>query len=637
MLVVLDNCEHLLDTCRNLVATLRVRAPRVRVLATSRVVLHVPEEYVVRLQPLPVPRDVTDLDSLQRQPAVRAFLEHAHRRAPGFELHEEDTEHLLDVLRRLDGLPLGIELAARQVALMPLAEVRTRLDRALDLATGRPDTEDERQRTLRVTIESSYRLLPDEGQRLLRSFAVFPGGVDLPTVEALAAGHGARSDPVDLLHGLVDASLVVADPRLGRFRLLFTVRTFLLDLLRQAGELEAAEQRFLDRMLAVAREIGGQIFGPGEAAVDRRLRAEVDNLRSARDLAAVQGRHDVRVGMTLVLSEAMLLRDLREPWEWALELAEDAALANHPEYPAVLGCAAEAARLTGDFAAVDRLAARSLQLGGDDPSLLFRALSARATVAHYRGQFADARRDWVRSGKGRPATSGNYLSSAALAAAYAGDLDDARQLLEQARRANARTASPSHAAFADYVEGELLAVSGRVEEAIGCYERAIAAAREVGATFVDGIASVSLAAARVRVGDLAGAADGFARLLELWRRTGQNTQLWTTARNAAGLLARAGRNRTAALLLLCAEGAPGAATVDPEIAARSTRVFTDLAELAAPDELDVLRGEVRPEGAAGVLDAALADLRLVAGHDRGSRHRHFRATADIAPSRRLGS
>ena len=208
LLLVLDNCEHLVEACRRLVAAIRRAAGGVRVLATSRVTLQVPDEYVVRLQPLPVPREVADLDALRRQPGVRAFVEHARRRSAGFEIGPDDAADLVEVLRRLDGLPLGIELAARQVAVMPLRAVRERLDRALDLATGRRGPEDARQRTLRASIASSYELLDEDEQRLLRALASFPGGVDLATVEAVADGDG---DPLDLLHDLVDSSLLVAD------------------------------------------------------------------------------------------------------------------------------------------------------------------------------------------------------------------------------------------------------------------------------------------------------------------------------------------------------------------------------------------------------------------------------------------
>ena len=219
--LVLDNCEHVVAACRELVSAVRQVAQDVRVLATSRVTLNVPGEYVVRLQPLPLPRETIDLGSFRRQAGVRAFVEHARRRRPGYDVRDAEAADLVEILRGLDGLPLGIELAARQAAVMPLSQVRERLDRALDLTTGRVVAADYRQRTLRATIDSSYRLLGAREQALLRAIAPFPSGVDLSSVEWLAHDD---TDPIELLHRLIDASLLVADSSTGRYSLLFTVR-----------------------------------------------------------------------------------------------------------------------------------------------------------------------------------------------------------------------------------------------------------------------------------------------------------------------------------------------------------------------------------------------------------------------------
>ena len=615
LLLVLDNCEHVPDACRDLVTTLRRTAPGVRVLATSRTVLHVPGEYVVRLQPLPVPREPTDLDALSRQPAVRAFLEHARRRQPAYALTPADADDITDVLRRLDGLPLGIELAARQVALMPLADVRERLDRALDLAIAPGAVDDDRQRTLRATIDSSYRLLPDHEQWLLRAMAPFPGGVDLATVEALARDGAGDGDPLDVLHRLVNASLVVADPGAGRYRLLFTVRTFLLDELRARDELETAERRFLDRCLAIAEEVGLGIVGPDEVRADLRLRAELGNLRAARDTARAHGRDDVRVGLTVHLSEAATWRDIRELWAWALELAVDPALDDYPDRAAVLGCAAEAARLLGDLDGASGLAHESLAVAGNepDPAQTHRAYVALGSVAHFRGDFVAAKELWIRSGEGRIITSGAWLASAALAAAYGGDRDEARRLLDRAHTEIVASRSGSHAAFAAYVEGEVRATA-RVEESVPYYEEAIEQAQRCGVAFVAGVASVALASAHARTGDTRGAAQEFGELLDTWRRTGHTTQLWTTARNAAALLASVDRWRIAGLLLICAEAQPGAAAVSARIARHSGRAFVPLADVVPDDQLEELRAEATRRGADRVLDLAREELtNLAAG------------------------
>jgi predicted ATPase/DNA-binding SARP family transcriptional activator len=600
LLLVLDHCEHVAPACRELVVALRRGAPGVRVLATSRVTLQVPGEYVLRLQPLPVPSDLTDLASLRRQSSVRAFVEHARRRRPDFELTSEGAPDLVEVLRRLDGLPLGIELAARQVAVMPLAAVRARLDRALDLSTGRQGLEEERQRTLRTTIESSYRLLTEDEQRLLRAVAPFIGGVDLATVEVLAGRM--EGDPLDHLHRLVDSSLLVADAESGRYRLLFTVRAFLVDEITRLGETEESHARFVERCRAIAADIEARMPGPDEAATDRRLRAEVDNLRAARDLAPA----DAKVAITVAVNQVVTWRDLREIWAWSVELADDPTLVAHPDRATILAGAAEAARLVGDFDAADRRADEAIAAGDPDTHLaaLSRAWSVHAVVAHFRGDFTAARDAWLRAAPGAGAEASAFVGSAALAAAYSGDPATARRLLDRAR---SLVVCGSHRAFVAYVEGELRATT-RPEESIPYYVEAIADACRVGCNFVEGVARVSLASTRARIGDVSGAAEDFGYLIAFWRRTGQPTQLWTTARNAAEVLAAAGRPRTAALLLVCADAEPGAAAVDEEIARFSGRSYTQVEALVEGNELDELRAESGRLGPAGVLDRAEAEL-----------------------------
>jgi predicted ATPase/DNA-binding SARP family transcriptional activator len=612
LLLVLDNGEHVVDACRELVVAVRRAASDVRVLATSRVTLQAPGEYVVRLQPLPVPREVTDLDALRRQPGVRAFVEHARRRTPGYDLAAADAADLVEVLRRLDGLPLGIELAARQVGVMPMRAVRERLDRALDLATGRSGPEDTRQRTLRVSIASSYELLDEPEQRLLRALAVFPGGVDLATVEALAHGD---EDPLDRLHALVDASLLVADAASGRYRVLFIVRAFLIDTLEALGETEAARRTFLSRCVEVADEIREGVYGVDEPAHDRRLRSELDNFRAARDLARERGDLDTVERITLSLIQVVTWRDLREIWGWAIELADDPALAGRPHRVRTLGLAAEAARLIGDFAAVTRFSDEAFARaeGTNDLTALARAWSARATVAHYRGDFAVATDEWLRAAEvAEPREAGAFACSAALAATYGGHLDEARRLLDRAGALLAPIGSPAQHSYRAYVEGEWRAPTD-LDAAMPYYREAIDLAARAGAGFVEGVARVSFVSAQSRSGDVAGAAAGYAELLREWRRTGHNPQLWTTARNAAELLASAGHVETATLVLVAAEDAPGAAAVGPDIARYSQRSFVRPSDLSGPDEVLRLRVEAVALGRAGVLDRAEAELEELAG------------------------
>ncbi len=615
MLLVLDNAEHVAEACRALVDAVDRHAPGIRVLVTSRVTLHASSEYVVRLQPLPTPRDANDLAALERQPSVRAFLEHVQRRDRSYELTALDAGPLVEILQHLDGLPLAIELVAGQVAMLPLAAVRDRLGRALDLVTGANGQDEDRQRTLRLTIRWSYDRLTSAQQTLLRAIAAFPGGVDLATVEELAGEVAPDHDPVRLLQGLADASLLDVDPGRTRYRLLFTVRAFLLEEVAAQGELAVTEERFLRWAVRAADEIGAGLLTPAEGRADRRLRAELDNLRAARDLARAGGLMDARVRITLAIDQPALWRDLRELWSWCLELAQAPATVGHAREVEILGAAAEAARQAGDYDRAVELARRGLgvaeETGAGSPETA-RCWSALAAVAHYRGDFVSAARDWARSARAAGPWAAGLLASAALAAAYGGDRAQAAALLAEAREHESTSPNGSNHAFLTYVEGELVAVDDPAA-AIASYVAAVEEARSVGANFVAGVAGVALASARARTGDPATAAAAYGDLLDYWRTTGHGPQLWTTARNAATLLLAEGHPREAALLLLRADATPQAAAVDPDIARHSGRSFVPVSTVVGADELETLRAEADALSASEVVDAARAALQAIAG------------------------
>jgi predicted ATPase/DNA-binding SARP family transcriptional activator len=614
LLLLLDNAEHVAAACRDLVDAIDRHSPAVRVLVTSRVTLHAASEYVIRLQPLPTPRDVGDLTSLERQPSVRAFIEHARRRDRGFELTALDAAPLVEILQHLDGLPLAIELVAGQVAMLPLTAVRDRVSRSLDLASVGEGHEDGRQRTLRRTIRWSYDRLTSAQQALLRAVAAHPGGVDLVTVEELADEVAPGHDPMRLLHGVVDASLLDVDPGRTRYRLLFTVRAFLLDEVEVLGETAATDDRFLRWAVRAAEEIGAGLFSPAEALADRRLRAELDNLRAARDLARGHGLLDERVEITLAVDQPSLWRDLRELWSWCLELATAPEVAGHPREVEILGAGAEAARQAGDYDRAIVLATRGLEVAGEahetSPATA-RCWSALAAVAHYRGDFTSATRDWERCARATGPTAAGLLASAALAAAYGGDRTRATKLLAEARTHVSLRPNGSNNAFVTYVEGELAAADSP-EVAVGHYTAAVEEARSVGATFVAGVAGVALASLQARVGDPAVAAAAYGRLLDAWRTSGHGPQLWTTARNAATLLLAHGHAREAALLLLRADATPDSAAVDPEIARHSGRSFVPVETVVGPEELEALRAEVDTMSTKDVVELACAALARIA-------------------------
>jgi predicted ATPase/DNA-binding SARP family transcriptional activator len=615
LLLVLDNAEHVAEACRGLVDAVDRHAPGVRLLITSRMTLHARSEYVMRLQPLPTPRDAHDVAALERQPSVRAFLEHVRRRDRSYELTALDAGPLVEILQHLDGLPLAIELVAGQVAMLPITAVRDRLGRALDLAAGADGPEENRQRTLRLTIRGSYDRLTSAQQTLLRAVAAFPGGVDLATAEELAAEVAPGHDPVRLLHGLADASLLDVDPGRTRYRLLFTVRAFLLEEVASLKELAASDDRFLRWAVRAAEEIGTGLLSPAEAQAERRLRAELDNLRAARDVARAGGLMDARVRITLALDQPSLWWDLRELWSWCLELADAPEADGHPREVEIRGAGAEAARQAGDYDRAVELARRGLEIAGEAGASsreAARCWSALAAVAHYRGDFASAARDWARSARATGPPAAAILASAALAVGYGGDRVHATGLLAEARQLESTSPSASNHAFITYVAGELIAVDDPAA-AIACYVAAVEEARSVGASFVAGVAGVALASARARTGDSATAAAAYSDLLEYWRNTGRGPQLWTTARNAAALLIAEGHPREGALLLLHADATPEAASVDPDIARHSGRNFVAVETVVDGAELAALRAELVTMSTKDVIELARAALSRIAG------------------------
>ena len=309
-LLVLDNCEHLVEACAALARRLLEAGPRLRVLATSREVLGVPGEVVWPIPPLAVPDDpgqadpggshwavpddpdqATSPEALEGFDAVRLFVERAAAADPGFVLDEASGPVVAELCRRLDGLPLAIELAAARVRALPPAELAARLEDRFRLLAGGTRALDPRQQTLRATVDWSWDLLEEPDRRLLRRLSVFSGGWTVAAAEAVCGGGGL--DPAEVLDGLfrlVDRSLVVAgggDP--ARFTMLETLRAYGAERLDEAGETEAVAARHTAWCLALAEEAATHRTARPWL---RRVAADYDNLRAALDWAMAALDHD---------------------------------------------------------------------------------------------------------------------------------------------------------------------------------------------------------------------------------------------------------------------------------------------------------------------------------------------------------
>jgi predicted ATPase/DNA-binding SARP family transcriptional activator len=291
LLLVLDNCEHLIEAAAQLANALLSSCPRLRVVATSRETLGVEGELVWRVDPLSVPDADPDhraraTGELARYDAVRLFVERARLGSPHFELRAENAGAVVQICRRLEGIPLAVELAAARVRALSLEQISARLEDSLKLLRGDSRSAPQRQRTLRATLEWSHELLSAEERVLLRRHSVFVGGWTLEAAEeAVGASDGIQEEEVlELLSKLVDKSLVVAEVRAGevrRYRLLETVRQYAQERLEESGEAETFRRRHAEFFLALAEEAEPGLVGAQQQEWAERLEEEHDNLRAA--------------------------------------------------------------------------------------------------------------------------------------------------------------------------------------------------------------------------------------------------------------------------------------------------------------------------------------------------------------------
>ncbi|MGI8624813.1 MAG: helix-turn-helix transcriptional regulator [Solirubrobacteraceae bacterium] len=309
LLLVLDNCEHLIGACRDVVASLRAGACELLIVATSRQPLGVDGESVWQVAPLAVPKRGEALlpEVLMSYPAVCLFVERAGAVQPGFALNSYVASAVVEVCRRLDGIPLAIELAAARVDMLTPAELATRLDDRFDLLTGGSGGAVGRHGTLEAALGWSYRLLSRPERALLRRLSVFVGGFHLEAAEAVCADEKVEAGAVrDLLAALVSKSLVVVDVDTqsgGRYRLLETIGSYASDRLERAGEAAALREAHARFYLALAEEAEPELTGPGQAEVLERLDGERDNLRRSLEwsLGHAHGEWALRLAGALVL------------------------------------------------------------------------------------------------------------------------------------------------------------------------------------------------------------------------------------------------------------------------------------------------------------------------------------------------
>ncbi|GAA3432648.1 ATP-binding protein [Kutzneria kofuensis] len=304
-LLVLDNCEHLVDRCAGLAADLLPAAPGVRILATSRHALSTPGEHIFSVPPLPLPdpERPPQRGKLVGNEAIHLFVERATLVRPGFDVTTGNHATLARICRRLDGLPLAIELAAARLRALSPEQILARLDDRFRLLRGGSRVVLPRHQTLRAVVDWSYQLCSPPEQALWARVSVFAGGFDLDAAEAVCAGDGiARDGVLDLVAGLVDESILIkedADQALPvRYRLLETIAHYGRDVLRAAGGEAVLRRRHRDYYLDLAERGEAEWFGPTQLEVFARTRCEHANLRRALEYCLTMP-DESRVGLRM--------------------------------------------------------------------------------------------------------------------------------------------------------------------------------------------------------------------------------------------------------------------------------------------------------------------------------------------------
>ena len=287
LLLVLDNCEHLLSTSAELADALLGASRELRILATSREGLSIEGERIIALRSLTVPsmEEALDFRAVESSEAVRLFVDRARLALSEFALTGTNAAPVAEICRRLDGIPLAIELAAARVKVLSVDQIRAKLDDRFQLLTGGSRTALPRHQTLRATIQWSYDLLPAVEQRLFRRLSVFAGGWTLDLAMHVAGEEEDEFGILDLLTHLADKSLVRVDRERGgepRFGLLDTVRKYGQDRLTEAGEADTARHRHAAEFLSLAEHACAERFVREETWAVR-FEVEHDNLRAALD------------------------------------------------------------------------------------------------------------------------------------------------------------------------------------------------------------------------------------------------------------------------------------------------------------------------------------------------------------------
>ncbi len=604
-LLVLDNCEHLLDEVRDVVEAVARRCRRTRVLATSRRRLGLATEWVLPLAPLAVPGTPATVSGQRVAPAVRLLSDRVRRLRPTFALSDANAGDVAELCRRLDGLPLALELAASRIATSGVEEVLQAMPtELLQDEDGRPHS----------PAAWSYRLLGGPERELLAALSVFAGDFTLGAVRGLA-GHlpSPGLDVGTALPELVESSLVSGrvDGDRTRYRLLAVVRGFAAARLARSGDEERMRLAHARWVKDVVTELAADWDRADGARVAEQLADTVPEVTAALRWALDTGRTVLSADIAAAVARCLHWTPGIELRELLVRVAERAGREPGPEVAAGVGAGALHIAERGDVARARELAGAALAVA-DCPADAALPLLSLGVAAMYSGAQEEAT-GWFERLATVPGYTGEAHTSLALLACYGDDLDRAREHTEISLAAGA-VGSAASRAFARYAAGE---VATRTDPARGAalLEEAVREADRVAAEQVGRVARVALFALYVRSGRHdAAVALGVALLGHLRRRTAW-AQAWTTLRILAELLAAAGRPADAAFFLAAAAAAASAPPLIGQDVERYRALGRELEDRLGAGVLAQIRALAAGTPRARVLTRAEGVLAALAGRE----------------------
>jgi predicted ATPase/DNA-binding SARP family transcriptional activator len=548
LLLVVDNCEHVIARAARLVAEIVQQCPQVAVLATSREALGTDGEQLWPVPPLPM-ADATAL-----------FVQRARAASPDFRLDRAAAESVAAICARLDGLPLGIELAAARMRAMSPMEVARRLQRAPLLGGGRGPVA--RHQSLSAAIEWSYRLLPEAEQRLFGSMSVFVGGSDLRGVHQVADPAADEDDVLDRLARLVDRSMVVADSGVhSRYRLLETLRAYGRSRTETEGVDVALARRHAAYYVELAERAAHGLQGPDERAWVEDVLPDHDNMRAAFRCARADRDWDLAARLVAAVPELVHLRIGYEASGWAEQLLADLE-PDHPRFAVTVGAAARGAWNRNEYALAADLARRATVRPPPGTPRIAYPSDVLADVALYEGDVERALRHYTAEAERARADGDRIrlvwtLYYVAVCQAVRREPQRGLAAAQECLDVAEETANPTARSMARYALGLVLKKVDPTR-ALALFDEAAALAASVRNFWWHGIAMMEAAATRAVHGEPAAAARAFLTVLDHWDQAGDTTQQWLNLRYVARLLHRidAGSDAAALHAFLVAAGKP---------------------------------------------------------------------------------